>query len=46
MPRVNYEVKNKIIEEYFNGIESTTLFRKYHISKSVILVWINRILKL
>ncbi|WP_413628123.1 helix-turn-helix domain-containing protein [Fructilactobacillus vespulae] len=43
MPRINYEVKNKIIEEYFNGIGSTTLSQKYHVSKSVILVWINRI---
>lgn len=43
MPKINYELKQQIIKEYFNGTGSTTLAKKYKVSNSVILRWINRI---
>ncbi|NDR76517.1 helix-turn-helix domain-containing protein, partial [Lactobacillus sanfranciscensis] len=43
MPKINYELKQQIIKEYFNGTGSTTLSKKYKVSNSVILRWINRI---
>ncbi|WED57288.1 hypothetical protein [Fructilactobacillus sanfranciscensis] len=43
MPKINYELKQQIIKEYFNDTGSTTLSKKYKVSNSVILRWINRI---
>ncbi|NDR97129.1 helix-turn-helix domain-containing protein, partial [Lactobacillus sanfranciscensis] len=43
MPKINYELKQQIIKEHFNGTGSTTLAKKYKVSNSVILRWINRI---
>ncbi|MVF16175.1 helix-turn-helix domain-containing protein, partial [Lactobacillus sanfranciscensis] len=37
MPKINYELKQQIIKEYFNGTGSTTLSKKYKVSNSVIL---------